>query len=196
VFFIYRYNEFLECKIFLTTIIYYNVGYNLFTLRQSSRRSWRINQKSPKVEVYILFYRGTMQHRAIRLMATKLAVATTLEGNISDEGLSAMSECSDMTTLLAKELALGIERQVDDMADVYRKMAILKKQDAQLPGENEAESYTEGRVDSGLELNGDFIKQGEDTSNATDIAERPLKSRRKSAVIDGQIGLFDLLYSA
>lgn len=89
-----------------TTIIYYNVGYNLFTFRQSSRRSWRINQQAPKVDVYILFYKGTMQHRAIKLMATKLAVATTLEGNISDEGLSAMSECSDMTTLLAKELAL------------------------------------------------------------------------------------------
>lgn len=30
-----------------TTLIYYNISYNLFTLRQSSRRSWRINQYAP-----------------------------------------------------------------------------------------------------------------------------------------------------
>ena len=29
-----------------TTIIYYQVGYNLFTMRQSSRRSWRLSQTS------------------------------------------------------------------------------------------------------------------------------------------------------
>ena len=29
-----------------TTLIFYNINYNLFTLRQSSRRSWRINQSA------------------------------------------------------------------------------------------------------------------------------------------------------
>jgi len=33
-----------------TTIIFYSMGYNLFTLRQASRRSWRINQTEPKGE--------------------------------------------------------------------------------------------------------------------------------------------------
>jgi hypothetical protein len=31
-----------------TTLYYYNISYNLFTLRQSSRRSWRINQRAPR----------------------------------------------------------------------------------------------------------------------------------------------------
>ena len=44
-------------------------------------------------------------------MASKLAVATTIEGNISDEGLAAMSECRDITSLMARELAMGIERR-------------------------------------------------------------------------------------
>lgn len=39
-----------------TTIIFYSMGYNLFTLRQASRRSWRINQTAPRVEVYMLYY--------------------------------------------------------------------------------------------------------------------------------------------
>jgi superfamily II DNA or RNA helicase len=68
-----------------TTLYYYNIAYNLFTLRQSSRRSWRINQKAPKVEVYFSYYEGTMQHRAIRLMASKLAVAGIIEGNFTDD---------------------------------------------------------------------------------------------------------------
>lgn len=77
-------------------LVYYNVSYNLFTLRQSSRRSWRINQKAPRVEVYFMYYEGTMQHRAIRLMASKLQVAGIIEGNLSDEGLAAMSEAQDL----------------------------------------------------------------------------------------------------
>ena len=62
-------------------------------LEQSSRRSWRINQTAPRVNVYMLYYKGVMQERALKLMASKLTVATIIEGNLSDEGLAAMSEC-------------------------------------------------------------------------------------------------------
>ena len=109
-----------------TTLIFYNIGYNLFTFRQSSRRSWRINQTAPRIEVYILYYKGVMQARAIRLMATKLAVATLVEGNFSDEGLAAKRDCADMTSELAKELTKGIRDEVEDVAAMYKKMAILK----------------------------------------------------------------------
>ena len=109
-----------------TTLIYYNIGYNLFTFRQSSRRSWRINQTAPRIEVYILFYKGVMQARAIKLMASKLAAATLVEGNFSDEGLAAMSDCTDMTSQLARELTKGIRDEVEDVAAMFKKMAIIK----------------------------------------------------------------------
>ena len=114
-----------------TTLYYFNIAYNLFTLRQSSRRSWRINQKAPRVEVYFSYYEGTMQHRAIRLMASKLAVAGIIEGNFTDEGLAAMSDCADMTTALARELTAGIKNEVEDLSTVFKKMAILKPVAAQ-----------------------------------------------------------------
>lgn len=114
---------------YFTTLYYYNIAYNLFTLRQSSRRSWRINQKAPRIEVYFSFYEGTMQNRAIRLMASKLAAAGIIEGNFSDEGLAAMSDCSDMTTALARELTLGIKDEVEDLGAVFKKMAVLKHSD-------------------------------------------------------------------
>ena len=109
-----------------TTIVYYNIAYNLFTLRQSSRRSWRINQTAPRIEVYFFFYKETMQARAMGLMASKLAAAGVLEGNVTDEGLAAMSDCRDLTSQLARELTLGIQSKVEDLAAEFKRMAVLR----------------------------------------------------------------------
>lgn len=46
-----------------TTLIFYSLGYNLFTLRQASRRSWRINQTAPRIEVYLLYYADIVMRR-------------------------------------------------------------------------------------------------------------------------------------
>ena len=108
-----------------TTLIFYNIAYNLYIFRQASRRSWRINQTAPRVEVYMFYYKNTMQQRALRLMASKLSAATVIEGNISEEGLAAMSDCEDLTTQLAKELMSGLKENVDELADSFKKMAIL-----------------------------------------------------------------------
>ena len=108
-----------------TTLIFYSMGYNLFTLRQASRRSWRINQKAPRVEVYMLYYRDTMQAKAMKLMASKLAVAGIIEGTLSEEGLAAMSDVKDLTSQMAKELALGIKDNVEDIASAFKKMAVI-----------------------------------------------------------------------
>ena len=113
-----------------TTLIFYNVAYNLYIFRQASRRSWRINQSAPRVEVYMLYHAGTMQHKAIKLMASKLAAAGMIEGSFSEEGLSAMSECEDMTTLMARELMMGIKDSVEDLAATFKRMAMLKPQEA------------------------------------------------------------------
>lgn len=108
-----------------TTLIFYSMGYNLFTLRQASRRSWRINQTAPRVEVYMLYYADTMQAKAMKLMASKLAVAGLIEGTFSEEGLAAMSDVQDMTSQMAKELMLGIKDNVEDIAATFKKMAII-----------------------------------------------------------------------
>ena len=108
-----------------TTIIFYSMGFNLFTLRQASRRSWRINQTAPRVEVYMLYYKDTMQAKAIKLMASKLAVAGLIEGSFSEEGLAAMSDVKDLTSQMAKELTLGIKDRVEDIATAFKKMAVI-----------------------------------------------------------------------
>jgi len=61
----------------------------------------------------------------MKLMASKLAVAGIIEGSLTDEGLAAMSDVKDMTSQMAKELALGIKDNVEDIAAAFKKMAII-----------------------------------------------------------------------
>jgi hypothetical protein len=91
------------------TLCFYETGYNLFTLRQASRRSWRIGQ-TKECRVVYLYYERTMQERAIGLMGKKLTAAQALEGKFSSEGLAAMAgEDANMEIALARSLVNRIE---------------------------------------------------------------------------------------
>ena len=68
------------------TLYFYETGYSLHTLRQASRRSWRIGQRHP-VRVKFVTYAGTMQETCLRLMGKKMLVALMMEGKFSGEGL-------------------------------------------------------------------------------------------------------------
>jgi SNF2 family DNA or RNA helicase len=89
------------------TLVFYQTGYSIFTLRQASRRSWRIGQDKP-VDVHYLFYKPTMQERAMQLMGSKLEASLAIEGKFSEEGLLAMTQGEDMTTAMAKALVDGL----------------------------------------------------------------------------------------
>jgi hypothetical protein len=85
------------------TIIFYESGYSLHTLRQASRRSWRIGQKWP-VRILFMCYEATMQTSCLRLMGKKLLVALTMEGKFAGEGLQSIDEDDDMLSAMAREL--------------------------------------------------------------------------------------------
>ena len=53
------------------TVCWYETDYSVYTLRQASRRSWRIGQTQP-VQVVYLAYRQTLQADALTLVAKKL----------------------------------------------------------------------------------------------------------------------------
>ena len=107
-----------------TTIIYYQYGYNLYTMRQASRRSWRINQDHD-VQVYFLYYKDTVQETALALMATKLQAAMAIEGKFSEDGLNAMSNNEDLLTQIAGSVTEGIKDTVDPQ--VFEKTKIVSQ---------------------------------------------------------------------
>jgi len=92
------------------TIIFYQTGYSIFTLRQASRRSWRIGQDKP-VRIHYLHYRGTMQERTLELVGRKLSASLAIEGKLTDDGLASMCAGEDMTLMLAKALVEGTHIQ-------------------------------------------------------------------------------------
>jgi hypothetical protein len=87
------------------TLVFYETGYNLFTLRQAARRAWRIGQWA-ECRVFYFYYKDTMQERAMSLMGKKLVAAQALEGKFSEEGLLALADGDDgVEVALAKSLA-------------------------------------------------------------------------------------------
>ena len=107
-----------------TTIVYYQMGYNLFTMRQASRRSWRLGQEHD-IEVYFMYYKDTVQEKTLSLMASKLQAAMAIEGKFSEEGLNAMSNNEDLLTQIAASVTEGMKDTVD--AKVFEQTAVASR---------------------------------------------------------------------
>lgn len=177
-----------------TTLIFYSMGYKLFTLRQASRRSWRINQKAPAVKVYMLYYEDTMQQKCLKLMASKLAVAGLIEGNFSEEGLAAMSDVQDMTSQMAKELMLGIRDNVEDIAAAFKKMAFENpdREVAEVPAEET--SLPPESVPAMIEQpKRVFTVEQEEKLQAAmvQLEQQKAKRTKKTQQVENQLSLFD-----
>jgi hypothetical protein len=105
-------------------INFYETGYNLFTLRQAARRAWRLSQRK-SCRVYYSHYRGTMQQRAMELMARKYAAAVALDGQLNVEGLCAMADDQSAAMALAKSISNAINE-----ADIQRNWAKVSSKPA------------------------------------------------------------------
>jgi hypothetical protein len=100
------------------SIFFYESGYSIYTLRQASRRSWRIGQKQP-VKVKFLAYADTMQENCLRLMGKKLLVSLAMEGKFANYGLQALDDDDDVLTAMARELVT--QKGVGERADALWK---------------------------------------------------------------------------
>ena len=186
-----------------TTLIFYSMGYNLFTLRQASRRSWRINQTAPRVEVYMLYYANTMQAKAMKLMASKLAVAGIIEGTFSEEGLAAMSDVKDMTSQMAKELAQGIKDNVEDIASAFKKMAIINLERRRVKVEQAVaeEAPEQAPITTVQPAEGFGVRAVQSQKQQVlydglldrTIEERKKKKSKKPVVDENQLSIFDFV---
>ena len=87
------------------TLMFYQVEYSVYTLRQASRRSWRIGQAQP-VKVIHLAYEETVQVQALKLIAKKAQASLALEGELVEGGLVGMAD-EDLMLSLAKSLVSG-----------------------------------------------------------------------------------------
>ncbi|HGM1734215.1 TPA: helicase-related protein, partial [Neisseria gonorrhoeae] len=90
------------------TIYFLQTGYNVYTLMQAARRSWRIGQKED-VEVYFAGYSDTAQQICLELMGQKVAVTQSTSGDMPDSGLDILNQAEDSVEVqLAKRF---VDRQ-------------------------------------------------------------------------------------
>ncbi|MCB1733693.1 MAG: DEAD/DEAH box helicase [Gammaproteobacteria bacterium] len=86
------------------TVVFLQTGYNVYTVQQAARRSWRIGQTEP-VRVIFMGYAGTAQEACLALMAQKIAVSQSTSGDIPETGLEALNpEGDSIEVALAKQL--------------------------------------------------------------------------------------------
>lgn len=107
------------------TLIFYQMGYSLFTLWQASRRAYRLNQKE-ECRTYYFSYDKTIQPAVIQLMAEKENATSLIQGHFSAEGLAAMAKGVDTRMRLVKALSDNDTKsanQLQQMFDVIGKVS-------------------------------------------------------------------------
>ena len=100
------------------TVLFQEVEYSTYVLRQASRRSWRIGQARP-VKVVFAVYRHSMQHTALALIAAKLRASLLVDGELADEGLSDFGEDSDFFLELARSVANGEQQAEGSLEELF-----------------------------------------------------------------------------
>ncbi len=129
------------------TIIFLQMGMNLFTLWQASRRAYRLNQ-TEECRTYYLCYADTTQAKMVRLMAEKQIATAAIQGHFSMEGLAAMSAAVDPRVQLMNKLLKAKEEQgnADDAAEAARMFSQLSEStgiDESIYGPSETKLYSE-----------------------------------------------------
>ena len=101
------------------TLCWYETDYSVYTLRQASRRSWRIGQTRP-VRVVYLAYRQTLQADALTLVAKKLQSSLAVEGELPEDGLAAYGDDGDDLLLaLARRIVSGEAAEAEPVEAVF-----------------------------------------------------------------------------
>lgn len=86
------------------TIVFCQSGYNVYSLQQAARRSWRIGQKHA-VKVIYLGYADTSQMTCLGLMAKKIMVSQSTSGDVPESGLDVLNQDGDSVEVaLARQL--------------------------------------------------------------------------------------------
>lgn len=165
------------------TIIFAQLTYNVFTLIQASRRSWRIGQRHP-VKIYYLYYKETMQENAVALIGKKVLASKMINGErIQDGGLTDL--CGDDASAqvaLANSLAKGGVSGVEAVWNALKKQAALNKVEGVIPEVSEeietevnyeASSVTEDRQTANLETEAKTAGQVDETPKDS---ETPVES--------------------
>jgi SNF2 family DNA or RNA helicase len=122
-------------------VVWYQQDYSVYIVRQASRRSWRIGQKEP-VNVHHLYYKGTIQEKAITLNVKKLRAALLTEGELTDGQFLEQIE-EDGLVALAKTIIDRAEEKISLESELRKLRGVEEETDLILPENLEPEELVD-----------------------------------------------------
>ena len=122
-------------------VVWYQQDYSVYIVRQASRRSWRIGQKEP-VNVHHLYYKNTIQEKAITLNVKKLRAALLTEGELTDGQFLEQIE-DDGLVALAKTIIDRAEEKISLESELRKLRGFEEETDMILPGNGKPEEFQE-----------------------------------------------------
>ena len=179
-------------------LFFWETGYSLYTLRQASRRSWRIGQRE-EVTVKYFAYANTAQETCLRLMGRKLLVSLAMEGKFSTEGLQAVGEDDDLLMAMARELVT--EKGIGKSAEIIwrsiqeQNEAIGRAEPSVAESLGEAEAVPENEVIVPAQeplpaVIDQLLLFGASLSAAAGRKRAPRRPSSRLSPVDQQLGLF------
>ena len=142
-------------------VVWYQQDYSVYIVRQASRRSWRIGQKEP-VNVHHLYYKRTIQEKAIILNVKKLRAALLTEGELTDGQFLEQIE-EDGLVALAKTIIDRAEEKISLESELRKLRGFEEETDMIVPEssipeeifeENGAKVFQPEVINSGAESEG------------------------------------------
>ena len=130
-------------------VVWYQQDYSIYILRQASRRSWRIGQKEP-VNVHHLYYKGTIQEKAITLNVKKLRAALLTEGELIEGKLVEEFE-EDGLVALAKTIIDRAEEKISLESELGKLRGFEEETDMIVPGNTNLEAIADEAFPEGAD---------------------------------------------
>lgn len=177
------------------TLVFYQLGYNLFTMWQASRRAFRLIQ-TEECRTYYLASLNTLQVEAIKIVAEKQAATASIQGaGFSAEGLTAIANGIDPRVRLANAVASESENE-DAIQSLFDVLHHEQAEDADEEVYEPMLTYYEltGRMPATVEEAADMVtipigpKKGLDLSELLEMMLFPQKKEKEQDVLTIESG--------
>lgn len=161
-------------------IYFYGTGWDIKTIRQAEKRSWRIGQ-AHMCKVYYSYYLNTIQEDCVKLVGSKKKASLAIEGKFDEDFLTSLGDTTDSGSKLLFKMLQGKVQLKESELDAFGFE------------EDSDESYS---VDSQLEKSS-ANKCTSIETNLFTVSEDILcvvnksKNKSKRAVV-GQLGFFEI----
>lgn len=100
------------------TLIFYQTGYNLYTVWQASRRHYRLCQ-TEECRTYYFAYKNTVQMEVLQILAEKQTATSAIQGKFSAEGLAKMAHQVDPRVKLAQSLCEADSVNLNELQEMF-----------------------------------------------------------------------------